>query len=196
MLKIVLRYTGWILLVTCLYSSQLTAAELDELTSTGKEIINTYALNMRIAYENAYRRNDPLFIEKVCREQAQKIASHVARDGWTIGRISTEPVNTENIPDQTEQRVLRDFTAKHSRGRDTDQLAWYKLSEVGNLSEFRYIKAFTLEDRCVSCHAGSVSKNGSLPGLAAYSVKFVETKDYFPDEAKHGSQILLPEFEE
>jgi len=183
-------------LVACLCSSQLSAAELDELVSTSREIINTYALNMRIAYENAYRQNDPLFVEEVCREQARKNATHLSGNDWTIRRISLDAISMENTPDQTGQRVLRDFIAKQARGEDTDQLAWYKLSEAGNLSEFRYIKAFTLEDRCVSCHAGSVSKNGSRPGLAAYSVKFAETKNYFPDEAKHNRQIPIPEFEE
>lgn len=179
-----------LLFIACIYPVQPDAQELDDLIKEGKDIINGYAVNMQLEYDNAYRQNDPLFVKNVCTKKAKEIAGKLGREGWSIRRISLENKNTENEPDHTEKRILNDFVSKVQNGKDINKLAWYKLREIGNQSEFRYIRAFSLDKRCMECHSGI------SPPMAAYSVKKIEMENYFPDETKKNSHIPLPEFKE
>lgn len=180
--------------IICIYPVQLCADELDELVKTSKEIIKNYAVSMQLAYENAYRQNDPIFVKEVCKKTAKEFASNLGKSGWSIRRINLDYKNIDNAPDLMEKRILNDFVAKQHKGKDINDLAWYKLAEIGNQSEFRYIKAFSLDKRCMECHSNQ--NNGISTAMAAYSVKKMETKNYFPDETKHPSHIPLPEFKE
>lgn len=179
-----------LLLIACIYPFQLSAEELDDLVKNSKDIIDSYAVNMQLEYDNAYKQNDPLFVKEVCAKKAKEIAGNFGRNGWSIRRISLDYKNTDNAPDLTEKRILNDFVTKQRKGKNIDELAWYKLSEIANQSEFRYIKAFPLDKRCMECHSG-ISQS-----MVAYSVKKIEMKNYIPDETKQTSHMPLPEFEE
>ena len=192
----VLNGRGLVLLVVCLYSSQAFAEELDNLLKSAKDLINTYSLSIQLEYEKGYSLNDPIFIKEICRQKAKEIAANMSRDGWSITRISMDYNNIDNAPDQTERRILKDFLAKNRKGKAAEELAWYKLNEIGNQSEFRYIRAFAMEERCMSCHSNTDKKSATFPSLAAYSVKKIETKDYFPAENNNESMTPLPKFKE
>jgi hypothetical protein len=118
----------------------------------------------------------------------------LSRDHWRVRRISLRYLNENNAPDDIEKKILNDFSEKYSSGWKTGQLAWYKLSEIGNQSEFRYIQAAAYEDRCMTCHAAQ--QKDTLAPLFAYSVKKIEIKNYIPEPALQEKASPLPAFEE
>lgn len=185
-----------VLLVFFLSPGLSSAEELGALLQTSKEIINNYALEMQQEYETAYKKDDPLSVEKICAINAKENAIKIATNGWEIHRVTLDSINKSNFPDQTEERVLKDFLDKIAKGKKPDKLAWYQLREIGNQSEFRYIRAFTLEERCMSCHKVSEESNGNFPGLAAYSIRNIEHKQYFPKATGQSEPEILPEFQE
>jgi hypothetical protein len=172
------------------------ADELDELILNSKKLADNYSSQLLTAYDNAYSAVSFDAVREVCRKTALELANRLSTNGHVIRRISVHPLNEQNIPDQTEKKVLQDFIARQTEGKEVDKLVWYKLQETGNRSEFRYIKAFILEQRCITCHKTQTSENEPLPELAAYSVKRIETKNYFPEEFSGEQHKPLPVFEE
>lgn len=182
-------------LIFCFSSGQAPAEDLDSLVKTSREIINTYALGMQFAYENAFRQNDLQFVKEVCEKTARENAVNLGKNGWQLQRVNLHSKNSMNTPDRTEKRILQDFLKKQSQGKSVEELSWYKLHEAGNQSEFHYMRAFKLEQRCMSCHAQN-SSTDETTNLAAYSLKKIETKDYFPDTVAHDKNTPLPEYQE
>ena len=183
-------------ILCCLFPSFLLADELEDLVTDSKILITSYSSQMQMAYETAYNSKNPLAVEEVCKKAATSIARSLAKDGWKIGRTSLDILNQDNAPDHIEKNILDNFNDKQASGTETEKLSWYKFTEVGNHSEFRYIKAFELEQRCMTCHSSQWNKEESLPDLAAWIVKRTETKNYFPDQNQLDHYKPLPVFEE
>lgn len=183
-------------ILCCLFPSFLLADELEDLVTDSKILITSYSSQMQMAYETAYNSKNPLAVEEVCKKAATSIARSLAKDRWKIGRTSLDILNQDNAPDHIEKNILDNFNDKQASGTEIEKLSWYKFTEVGNYSEFRYIKAFELEQRCMSCHTSQRKKEESLPGLAAYSVKKIETKNYFPEQHRLEQYDPLPVYEE
>jgi len=180
----------------CLYPAHSMADEIEDLVAESKNLIQSYTSQLQTAYDNAYNLNSTDAVQAICRNVAIDIADELANDGWGIRRTGLAVLNKNNAPDHTELRVLNNFIARQSEGKAADTLSWYKLNEVGNRSEFRYIKAFTIEQRCMTCHTGQQSKTGSAPALSAYTLTRAETRNYFPDPVQQGQFEPLPDFTE
>jgi hypothetical protein len=172
------------------------ANEIEDLVAESKSLIQSYASQLQTAYDNAYNLNSTDAVQGVCRKIAIDIADKLAKGGWTVRRTGLDVLNKNNAPDHTEVKVLHNFITRQSEGKETETLAWYKLNEIGNQSEFRYIRAFTMEQRCMTCHTSQQHKEGSLPALFAWTVIKTETKNYFPDQNQLDQYEPLPVFEE
>ena len=191
------RMAAWGLgIIISLMPPHLAANELVELSEQAKILIMDYSSPLLAAYEQTYASGNLNAVADICRSKTAEIADWLAHDGWTIRRITHTALNKSNRPDYTENKVLNDFEQKRTQGWNIDQLAWYKLDETGNQSEFRYIKAFTLEERCMTCHSARPRADNSGVRLGAYALKRIETKNYFPEETKLDQNKTLEEFEE
>ncbi len=179
-----------------LMSYHLAANELDDFSEQAKDLIANYSSQLLAAYEQAYASGNLEAVAEICRNKAIEIANTLTRDSWKIHRITHAALNKNNRPDYTENKVLNEFEQKQEQGWKTDQLAWYKLDEIGNQSEFRYVKAFQLEERCMACHGAHRSADNSGIRLSAYALKRIETKNYFSEEPKLDQNQMLEEFEE
>lgn len=178
-----------------LFSARLYANELEDLVTESRKLVAGYELQLQTAYDEAYQANDSADIENVCKKASTLIAMDFAKDGWTISRTSLEVLNRDNAPDNVEHDILNRFHEKQAEGTPTERLSWYKFTEIANHSEFRYIRAFELAERCMSCHTSTDKSEGLLP-LAAYTLKKIRTKNYFPDKAGDEPYENLPVFEE
>ena len=170
-----------LIIIAWLLSFPVIADELDDLSAHSKDLITSLTSKLNTQYENAYALNKPDAVADICRKQSGKLTTDLSRDGWTIRRISLAYLNEANMPDAIEKKIMQDFAGKYANGWKTDQLAWYKLTEAGNQSEFRYVKATAYEDRCMSCHNSQRGETGSQPGLYAFALKKIETKNYIEE---------------
>lgn len=180
-----------IFVLICSFS--VMANELDELAVEGKNLVNTYSAQLQQEYDKAYATISFDAVRKVCKETALILANDLDRNGWIIRRTSLDPLGETNLPDETEKRILHDLTDQQIESVNKELPPWYKLTETGNLSEFRYIKAFIMEQRCMTCHTETPGKNSAL---AAYTLKKSVMKNYFPDEISTETRAPLPVFEE
>jgi hypothetical protein len=184
------------ILLCGLYPSYLMANELEELVMDSKKLIANYEFRLQTAYDDAYDLKDPSAIEEVCKKASTTFATGLTKGKWRIGRTSLDVLNRDNAPDHVEQNILKNFSDKLNDGAETERLSWYKLTEIANHSEFRYIKAFEMEQRCMSCHKGQSTTSGTQNTFAVYTLKKIETKNYFPEEAFSEPADPLPLYEE
>ena len=182
--------------VCCFIPSHLIANEIADLVADSKNLIRSYSSQLQSAYDNAFGSDTSDAVREVCRKIAIDIAGELAKDGWIIRRTGLEVLNKNNAPDRTEIKVLQNFITRQSEGKETETLSWYKFNETGNQSEFRYIKAFTMEQRCMSCHTEQQSKTGTTTALSVYTLTRKEIKNYFPDPVQQGKYGPLQNFEE
>jgi hypothetical protein len=191
------QYTLLSIIVLCgIFPSHTSANELEQLVTESRKLIANYQFRLQTAYDDAYQSGKPEAIKEVCKKASTAFAAAFSKDGWTIGRTSLEVLNHDNIPDDTEQNILNKFNEKQVAGTETEKLSWYKFTEIANHSEFRYIKGFEMEQRCLSCHSGKENRESSMPRLAVFTVKRIETKNYFPEVFSGEQHKPLPVFEE
>lgn len=190
------------------------ADELDDLADTSLELIGEYSGKLINELTTAINEGGPENAIKICKVKAPRISYELSRDGWSINRTSLKIRNPDNAPDEFEEELLRDFEEKKSSGYDIDKLAYYKLTEVGTHSEFRYIKAIPVNEICLQCHGENISdpvikklnelypedkarnyKLGDIRG--AFTIRKVFKRDVPEFEGDQPTEsIELPEFEE
>ena len=179
-----------------LFTARSNANELEELVTDSRKLIANYEFRLQVAYDDAYQSNKPAAVEEVCKKASTIFAGSLAKGGWRIGRTSLDVLNRDNAPDHIEQNILKNFSEKLDEGAETERLSWYKFTEIANHSEFRYIKAFEMEQRCMSCHKDQSTTSGTQNTFAVYTLKKIETKNYFPEEAFSEPAGPLPLYEE
>ena len=139
-------------------SSQTNAHELQQLTNTSQEIIDNFSSRLKNELLDAIKAGGPVNAIEVCSTRAAEIAVNLSQDGWHVGRTSLRVRNPANSADEFEQKVLEDFERRKSEGRDIKQLAYYKMTEVGEQSEFRYLKAIPTGELCLTCHGNDIAE--------------------------------------
>ena len=138
--------------------TEVHADELDELADTSRELIGEFSGKLINELTTALNEGGPENAIKVCKVKAPWISNELSRDGWSVRRTSLKIRNPDNAPDEFEEALLREFEEKKSAGYDIDKLAYYKLTEIGTHSEFRYIKAIPVNEICLQCHGEYISE--------------------------------------
>jgi hypothetical protein len=146
------------MLLTMFISSQVCANELRLLADSSREIISNFSILLKKELQAAIQEGGPVNAITVCKTRAPDIAENISREGWQVGRTSLKIRNPANAPDEFEQNVLEDFERRKNEGRDIEQLAYYKMTEVGEQSEFRYVKAIATGDLCLTCHGTNIAE--------------------------------------
>ena len=140
------------------FSSASHADELDDLAKTSRELISQFSNQLKTELTTAIKDGGPQNAISKCNLKAPEISLKLARDGWSIGRTSLKIRNPNNAPDDFETKILNEFEEKKSAGHDINKLSYYKLTEVGTQSEFRYIKAIPVGELCLQCHGEDLSE--------------------------------------
>lgn len=126
-----------------------------------RAIIEQFAKRLHGELQQALENGGAVSAIEVCRERAPAIAAELSANGWSIKRVSLEPLNPRNAADNLERHALRDFVVKKANGWKAEQLAYYKihLLQINDraVSEFRYIKAIPARTMCLTCHGKSIA---------------------------------------
>ena len=144
-------------LIVLLCSGTAAAGELEDLAASARSLISEFSQHLQSELRDAIATGGLEKAIEVCKLRAPAIAAAAARDGWNIGRTSLKVRNPANQPDDFERRVLEDFEQKVADGRSIESLGYYQINAVGELSEFRYMKAIGTGEMCLGCHGESIS---------------------------------------
>ena len=126
------------------------------LSEQSREIIGTFADRLRNELQQAMSEGGPINAIDVCKVRAPLIAAELSTDGWLVRRTSLKVRNPLNAPDEFEQEILKDFKQKKAEGWSIERLAYYKMKEYGETTEFRYMKAIPTRSICLTCHGENI----------------------------------------
>ena len=166
------------LFLVSIISGPAFADEIDDMVATSKELINQFSTMLKQELVTAINEGGTANAISRCNIKAPEISSALAKDGWSIGRTSLKIRNPDNAPDEFENNILNGFEEKKAAGQDINSLAYYKLTEIGNRSEFRYMKAIPVGEMCLQCHGEFISE----PVLA-------KLKELYPDDEAVNFQL-------
>ena len=148
----------------------LVMAENDPqlLSEQGREIIQTFANRLQNELQQAMAEGGPVNAIDVCKVRAPQIAAELSTDGWLVRRTSLRVRNQLNTPDEFERKILEDFAQKKAAGWAVEKLAYYKMKEYGETTEFRYMKAIPTQQICLTCHGENIPADVQKKLNAAY----------------------------
>lgn len=126
------------------------------LSEQSRNIIQTFASRLQNELQQAMTEGGVVQAIDICKVRAPAIAAELSRDGWLIKRTSLKPRNPLNAPDAFERQTLLDFEAKKAQGWAVEKLAYYKMREVDDSIEFRYMKAIPVQTMCLTCHGEDI----------------------------------------
>ncbi len=148
-----------LLIVLSLFSG-LHVAHADNdpqsLSEQSRAIIQSFSTRLQNELQRAMAEGGPVNAIDVCKVKAPQIAAELSTDGWLVKRTSRKLRNPLNAPDKFESGVLQDFADKKASGWAVENLAYYKMKEYGDTSEFRYMKAIPTKAICLECHGENI----------------------------------------
>lgn len=137
-------------------NSAHAADDPHSLSERSREIIQTFASRLQNELQQAMAQGGPVNAIDVCKVHAPQIAAELSTDGWLVRRTSLKVRNPLNAPDEFEREILEDFQQKKADGWAVEKLAYYKMKEYGNTTEFRYMKAIPTQQICLTCHGENI----------------------------------------
>ncbi len=198
--KKLINHSYYCFILMFCFPSTICADELDDLAKTSRELISQFSNQLITELTAAIKDGGPQNAISKCNLQAPEISSKLSRDGWSIRRTSLKIRNPNNAPDDFETKILNEFEEKNSAGHDINKLAYYKFTEVGTKSEFRYIKAIPVGELCLQCHGEDLSEpvklklNELYPDDRARNFKVGDIRGAFT--LRKNFKRNVPEFEE
>ena len=142
-------------------SIQTNAGEIQQLIGDSQKIISEFSGELRAALQEAMQGGGPVKAIEICKTSAPQIANSLSREGWQVRRTSLKVRNPANSPDSFELNVLTDFERRKNHETDIKNITYFRMTEVGERVEFRYMKAIPTDDLCLTCHGNNIEKSVS-----------------------------------
>ncbi len=139
----------------CSFSS--FAQEPSELQE-GREIAASFATALKSTLKPALKQQGPVAAINVCSEAAPRLAKQYAlTTNWQVARTSLKNRNPANAPDDWEEKALKLFELKKSKGTDVTKLEHWEIVNNNGRKTLRYMKAIpTAAKPCLACHGTNI----------------------------------------
>jgi hypothetical protein len=112
----------------------------------------------------------------VCSDTAQVLTNDFGlMKGVYIKRVSFKNRNQNNVPDEFEEKVLKQFEQLESKGKLTSDTEHSEIITENDYQYLRYMKPIKIGASCLKCHGNE----GNIPP----EVKELITKRYPDDKA-------------
>ncbi len=148
---------AFVLLILAVCTASVQADnDTHTLSEQSRDIIKTFSTRLQDALQQAMANGGPVNAIDICKVKAPAIAAELSTDGWVVRRTSLKVRNPLNAPDNFERKILKDFANKKASGWAVENLAYYKMREYGDASEFRYMKAIPTKAICLTCHGENI----------------------------------------
>ena len=148
-----------------------------ERAQQSRAVVKAFMGELKHELKSALKAGGPVTGIEVCNKVAPAIAEAQSRKtGWTVGRTSLRPRNSNNAPDAWEAKVLKDFETRKAAGEDPKKMEFYELTQVQGKEVFRYMKAIpTAAKPCLACHGEHIK-----PGIAS------KLDEHYPNDKARG----------
>jgi hypothetical protein len=174
------------LTLTTLIISPLSLAE-ESTTSTDETQLNTYRQaikqlggSLKGELQEAMKAGGPIAALEICHDKAPEISSEVSQNqGFSVGRTSLKPRNSNNAPKPWQIEVLEQFEARKAAGEDVKKLEYYEIVDKDDGGhQVRYMKAIPTAQVCLACHGSEMA-----PEIVS------KLDELYPEDKARGFQV-------
>lgn len=105
----------------------------------------------------AMQAGGPVNALNVCNAEAMPITAAIAEEkNADVFRVSLKNRNPDNVPNDWQSKVLKDFDARAANGEDIATMASVEIIEDNDKTQLRFMKALPTEGACLACHGGQI----------------------------------------
>ncbi|OUS24991.1 hypothetical protein A9Q99_22355 [Gammaproteobacteria bacterium 45_16_T64] len=138
------------------------ATNTQGLTQEARQRSQQYRKKLTKALQASILTRGPAATAKHYGNTTQQIDQQFSQQGWRIRRTSSKVRNPNNRPDLWEQRILQNFALMIGQGAPAERLEETAVIVLNGKKTFRYMKAITVTNACLSCHGTKVSRQVRL----------------------------------
>jgi len=133
-------------------------SDMDALTSEAQQLTKHYMKTLKRTLQGSILASGPSAAIQVCSVNAPAIALSIGEQAdWRVARTSEKLRNPNNKPDLWERRVLQNFAIKINKGAPINNLEETAIVNLNGKKAFRYMKAISVGNVCLTCHGSSIS---------------------------------------
>ena len=137
----------------------LTADETEQRVGESREIIKSFASELKNELMEGMKQGGPKAAVQVCKVKAPSIADSLSqKTGWEVARTSLKVRNPANAPDKWERAVLESFQRRKDEGVNPATLEHHELVATDGKDYFRYMKAIPTAEICLVCHGQNIAE--------------------------------------
>jgi hypothetical protein len=115
----------------------------------------------------------------VCSDTAQVLTNEFGlMKGVYIKRVSFKNRNKNNVPDEFEANVLKEFEQKNNEGKLTTGIEYFEIIEENDHNYLRYMKPIKIGAACLMCHGNEENISPEVKELIAKSYPDDKAVDY------------------
>lgn len=123
-----------------------------------KAAIKEFAGALQMELKTAMKAGGPVAAIAVCNTRTLPISEEVsASHDMAISRVSLKNRNSANVPNEWQKAVLEGFESQKAAGENVKTLVWSETVSVGDVEEFRFMKAIPTGAVCLACHGENIS---------------------------------------
>ena len=124
-----------------------------------RTLIKAFGSDLKHVLKTSMKSQGPIKALEVCNSKAGPIAKeNSSLSAWNIGRTSLKVRNENNVPDEWEFKVLRQFEQRKEAGENIKQMEYAETVKEGDKTIYRYMKPIPTASLCVTCHGGELSE--------------------------------------
>ncbi|MHA7817350.1 MAG: Tll0287-like domain-containing protein [Pseudohaliea sp.] len=152
------------------------AGDVDPRQAEARSLVKRFVGTVKPLLTSTIQEQGPVAAIEVCAERAPALADQLSEEtGWSVGRVSLKPRNTERAqPDAWEREQLERFAARAADGEPGPMLNHGEVVD----GRYRYMQAQPVGGVCLVCHGESIE-----PAVAE------AIRHYYPDDRATGYQL-------
>lgn len=177
-----------------LTTSTALAEDLSNYVAESRAVVMPFAKQLGAANKKAIEEGGPSSAIGVCKDIAPSMAGEVSRkNGWKFTRVSLKVRNPLlGTPDAWEQKNLLDFEARLAKGEKPETIEAAEIVQEPAGKSFRFMKAITLQQGCVTCHGNSEQIPDEVKARLATDYPHDLATGYTPGQIRGAISIKRP----
>ena len=146
------------LLLTLGIGAQASPGDQPGDTERAQAAVAEFGQALKTELMAAMQSGGPVDAIGVCNIQAPRIAEQIsAANDLQISRVSLKNRNPGNAPNDWQARVLASFEERKRAGEDASGLTWQETAKIGEVTEFRFMRAIPTAALCLQCHGEALA---------------------------------------
>ena len=152
------------LLATAFLFSPMTWANCSDTVSEKqiskyKTVIKDFGKTLKQELQKAMKEEGgAVHAVSVCNTSAGSVTDDYAKkNNFELKRISLKNRNADNVPDEWETNILKEFEKRKSTGEAVATLDHAEVVETDGKRQIRYVKAIGTAPLCLTCHGATLA---------------------------------------